>query len=171
MAAGVVIVKPILEQSSLVEVTAVRLLAGVLAQLAWAGVFRQPETFSVFRERKVWKTLVPGSILGTYVAMLFWLGGFKWALVSVAAVFNQLSSVFTIGLAWLFLKEELTWRRGIGAGLAVCGALVVILAQPAPAPAAPSARRPPRGPSSPRDARRPASPSARRGRAPRSWSG
>lgn len=132
MAAGVVIVKPVLEGSSLVEVTAVRLLAGVLAQLAWAGVFRQPETFAVFRDRRVWKTLIPGSILGTYVAMLFWLGGFKWAPASVAAVFNQLSSVFTIGLAWLFLKEELSWRRGAGAGLAVIGALVVILAKPAP---------------------------------------
>tara|TARA_R110002072_G_scaffold266973_1_gene425889 strand:+ start:451 stop:1431 length:981 start_codon:yes stop_codon:yes gene_type:complete len=134
MAAGVVIVKPVLEGNSLVEVTAVRLLAGVLAQLAWAGVFRAGGTFAVFSNRKVWKTLVPGSILGTYVAMLFWLGGFKWAPASVAAVFNQLSSVFTIGLAWLFLKEELSWRRGAGAGLAVVGALVVILAKPAPDP-------------------------------------
>jgi drug/metabolite transporter (DMT)-like permease len=133
MAAGVVIVKPILEKSDLFEVTAVRLLAGVIAQLAWALAFRERETFAVFRERKVWKTLIPGSILGTYVAMIFWLGGFKWAPASVAAVFNQLSSVFTIGLAWLFLKEELSWRRGLGAGLAVCGALVVILAKPVPA--------------------------------------
>lgn len=138
MAAGVVIVKPVLEKSNLFEVTAVRLLAGVIAQLLWAAVFRERETFAVFRERKVWKTLIPGSILGTYVAMIFWLGGFKWAPASVAAVFNQLSSVFTIGLAWLFLKEELSWRRGIGAGLAVCGALVVILAKaPSDAKAAP----------------------------------
>lgn len=129
MAMGVVIVKPLLEGSSLVEVTAVRLLAGVVAQLIWALGFREWETFRVFKERSVWPTLIPGSILGTYVAMLFWLGGFKWAPVSEAAVLNQLSSVFTIALAWLFLKEKLSWRRGLGAGLAVAGAMVVILAK------------------------------------------
>lgn len=137
MALGVVIVKPVLEESGLVEVTAFRLLAGVVAQLGWAAAFREGSTFDVFRERAVWKTLVPASVLGTYVAMLFWLGGFKWASASYAAVLNQLSSVFTIALAWLFLSEELTWRRGIGAGLAVSGALVVLLAKPVPAPALP----------------------------------
>jgi drug/metabolite transporter (DMT)-like permease len=145
MAAGVVVVKPLLDRSSLVEVTAVRLLAGVVAQLLWCVAFREWATFGVFRERRVWRTLVPASVLGTYVAMLFWLGGFKWARVSVAAVFNQLSSVFTIGLAWLFLKEELTWRRGIGAALALGGALVVIVTtqKPPSLPELPAARAAP----------------------------
>lgn len=127
MAAGVVLAKPILVKSHLVEVTTLRLLAGVIAQLCYALVLRRWETFRVFRERQVWRTLAPAAVLGTYVAMLFWLGGFKWTSASVAAVFNQLSSVFTIGLAWLFLGEPLTGRKVTGGLIAVGGALTIMI--------------------------------------------
>lgn len=127
MAAGVVLVKPILAESHLVEVTSLRLLAGVIAQLCYALVLRRWETFRVFRERQVWRTLGPAAVLGTYVAMLFWLGGFKWTEASVAAVFNQLSSVFTIALAWMFLGEALTRRKVLGGAIAIGGALTIML--------------------------------------------
>jgi drug/metabolite transporter (DMT)-like permease len=128
MAVGVILTKPVLERGHLVEVTLVRTAAGVAGQLVFIGLRpRHREAFGVFRQRRVWRTLLPGSILGTYVAMLFWLGGFKWADASVAAVLNQLSSVFTIGLAWLILGEQLTGRRTVGALAAVGGAVLVIL--------------------------------------------
>jgi len=76
---------------------------------------------------RVWRTLVPASVLGSYVAMLLWLGGFKWASASTASVLNQLSTVFTIVLAWIFLGERLSLRRALGAALAVAGALLVLL--------------------------------------------
>jgi drug/metabolite transporter (DMT)-like permease len=128
MAVGVILTKPVLERGHLVEVTLVRTAAGVAGQLVFIGLRpRHREAFGVFRQRRVWRTLLPGSILGTYVAMLFWLGGFKWADASVAAVLNQLSSVFTIALAWLILGEQLTGRRTLGALAAVGGAVLVIL--------------------------------------------
>jgi len=81
----------------------------------------------VFRPSATWKTLVPASILGAYVALLLWLGGFKWASASVAAVLNQMSSVFTIVLARMFLGEVVTRRRAIGGAAAVLGAIVVLI--------------------------------------------
>jgi drug/metabolite transporter (DMT)-like permease len=44
----------------------------------------------------------------------------------VASVLNQLSSVMTIGLAWLVLKERITGRHLIGAVFALGGAVVVL---------------------------------------------
>lgn len=127
MAVGVILAKPVLERGHLVEVTLVRTVAGVVGQLLFVAVRPgRGEAFSAFREREVWRTLLPASVLGTYVAMLLWLGGFKWAPASVAAVLNQLSSVFTIALAWLLLGEQLTGRRIMGALAAVGGALLVI---------------------------------------------
>ena len=131
MAAGVILTKPALSRWNLVEATLVRTAAGVAGQLVFIAVTRRRATaFAVFRDRQTLKTLIPASVLGTYVAMLFWLGGFKWADASVAAVLNQLSSVFTIALAWLILGEALTGRRVVGGAVAVAGAVLIMLIRP-----------------------------------------
>ena len=128
MAVGVILAKPALERGHLVEVSLVRLVAGVVSQSLWVIVWpSQRSAFSIFKPSKVWRTLVPASILGSYVAMLLWLGGFKWANASTAAVLNQLSSVFTIVLARIYLGEAVTPRRAVGAGAAVVGALLILL--------------------------------------------
>ena len=44
-----------------------------------------------------------------------------------AAVLNQVSSVFTIILARVFLAEPVSRRRALGASAAIAGALLVLL--------------------------------------------
>ena len=130
MGFGVILVKPVLASGGLVEITAVRMLAGVAGQLVWIlFVPSQREALSVFKPDPAWRSLVPGAFLGSYVAMLLWLGGFKWALASVASVLNQLASVFTIVLARIFLGEALTPRRMFGAGLAIAGAIWIVVSR------------------------------------------
>ena len=85
------------------------------------------EALGVLKPSRVWVTLLPASILGSYVAMLLWLGGFKWATASTASVLNQLSSVFTIILARVYLKEQVSGRRALGAAAAVAGAAMILL--------------------------------------------
>jgi drug/metabolite transporter (DMT)-like permease len=127
MAVGVVLAKPVLEQGHLVEVTTVRLVAGVGAQLMWMALLpSQREALQAFRPDRAWRTLIPASVLGSYVAMLLWLGGFKWAPASVASVLNQMSTVFTIILARIILKEAISPRRALGALAAVAGAAWII---------------------------------------------
>jgi drug/metabolite transporter (DMT)-like permease len=128
MAVGIVIAKPALERGALVEVTLVRLVAGVAGQLLWiAAVRSQRSALRALSPSRTWRTLLPASVLGSYLAMLFWIGGFKWAPASVAAVLNQLSTVFTIVLARVVLAEPLSKQRALGAALAVGGAVVVLL--------------------------------------------
>jgi drug/metabolite transporter (DMT)-like permease len=62
------------------------------------------------------------------MAMLAWLAGFKYTLVSVAAILNQLSTIFTFILAAVFLKEPVTLPRLIAIVMAVCGALLAATA-------------------------------------------
>jgi len=137
MASGVVLAKPALASGDLVEVTLVRLLAGVVALLFWVtlkpligldpGGAARAEVLGVLGRRDVWRTLIPASVLGTYVAMLFWLGGFKWAPVSVASVLNQTSTVFIVVLAAIFLAEPLTRGRTVAVVLGVGGSVLVLL--------------------------------------------
>jgi drug/metabolite transporter (DMT)-like permease len=129
MAVGVVLAKPALERGGLVEVSLIRLVAGVLGQLVWILLVRSERTaLHVFKPQGVWRTLFPAAFLGGYVSILLWIGGFKWADASVASVLNELSVVFIVVLASIFLRERITRRRAIGGLVAmVGGALVMIL--------------------------------------------
>lgn len=127
---GVVLSKPVLEDSDLVEVTCTRIGFGVLAQLAWVVVTRDRAAAVAFRPSSgVWPTLVPATLVGTYLSLLFWMGGFKWAPASVAAVLNQLATVYILVLARVVLKERVAPRQVGGGLLAAAGALVVVLSR------------------------------------------
>lgn len=129
MGFGLVIAKPALDRGDLLEVTLVRLLAGIAGQLVYVlpiGRLRR-EAAAVLKPNPRWKTLFPAAFLGTYLAMICWLGGMKYTLVSIASVLGQLSGVFTLVLARIFLAEPLTAQRVVGAGAAVLGAILVIL--------------------------------------------
>ncbi|HHO52706.1 MAG TPA: DMT family transporter [Deltaproteobacteria bacterium] len=125
--ASVILVKPVLEGSNLIEVTWTRMLVGIGAQALWvttSGGWRGAVIAFVPSAR--WRSLVPAAVMGTYVALVLWLGGFKWADASVAAVLNQLATVYILGLAWAVLGEPVGPRQVIGGLLAVVGATVVV---------------------------------------------
>lgn len=128
MGLGVVLAKPILTHAHVLEVTWVRLFAGFSAQLGWVLVDpRARPALKILRPSLVWRTLGPAAFLGSYLSMILWLGGFKWANVSVASVLNQMTVVFTLVLARVFLGETLSRRRSVGALFALSGALVILL--------------------------------------------
>ncbi len=127
-AVGVVIAKPVLAHSDLVEVTWTRLVVGVVGQCGYLlARGRLGEVAGIFRPARVWKTLIPAAIMGTYVSLLLWLGGFKWADASVAAVLNQMATVYMLVLARVFLGERLRGRQLVGALVAAGGALFIVL--------------------------------------------
>lgn len=125
LAGSIIMVKPLLETTSVLWASYVRLLAGVAGLLVLAVI--QPErkrTLGVLLPSQAWKIALPASIVGNYLAMIAWLAGFKYTLVSVAAILNQLSTIFTFILAAVFLKEPVTLPRLIAILLAVIGALL-----------------------------------------------
>ncbi|MCB9729259.1 MAG: DMT family transporter [Deltaproteobacteria bacterium] len=130
MATGVVIAKPALARSGLIEATLVRLIAGVAIQLVW--ILPRPDRLAILgilRPQPVWRTLLPASFMGAYVAMLLWMGGMKYTDASVASILNQLTVVFTLLMAHVFLGELLTGRRLAGAFLAISGASLIVMAR------------------------------------------
>ncbi len=129
-ALAVVIAKPVLEGSELIEVTTTRLVVGVIGQGLWiVGTGRWREAVSALKPAPYWRTLVPAAFVGTYISMVLWLGGFKWADASVAAVLNQMATVYILIQARLVLGEVLRPAQVVGALLAAGGALVIVLSR------------------------------------------
>jgi drug/metabolite transporter (DMT)-like permease len=125
-AVAVVIAQPALTRSELVEATTVRLIAGAvglfLAQLATGRV---RVALGLFRPQAAWKAAIPGTLLGTYIAMVLWLGGMKYGTASRAALLNQSAVIFVLVFS-RFAGEQVPLRRWIGAAIAVVGVIVVI---------------------------------------------
>ncbi|MCA9495171.1 MAG: DMT family transporter [Myxococcales bacterium] len=125
---GVILSKPVLEESDLVEVTLTRMLAGLALQVPWA-LWRGfgPELRASVSRRDLWWTLFPAAFVGTWLSLLLWMAGFKWAPASVAAVLNQMATVYILVLARFVLHEQVGWRQALGGLTAAAGALVVVL--------------------------------------------
>ena len=130
MAIGILMVRDVYREVSVVWVTGYRFLIASLVMMLWAALSRRQtmeHLFLGFRRRDTWKTMIPMAILGAFMATLFWVGGFKYLPAGRAAIFNQLSTVFIIVLAYIFLKEKFTMRKAIGTGLALLGSVLVAM--------------------------------------------
>lgn len=128
-AMGIVLAKPALEHSDLLEATTVRLIVAVLTLLpvqALTGRWR--ESMQLFEPQPLWRKLMPAVVMGPYISMILWLGGLKYAPVSRAALLNQMTTVFLLGLSRIFGGERVPRHRWFGAGLALAGALCVLIA-------------------------------------------
>lgn len=126
MAVGVVMIKPVLNRSSLLWVTEVRLIGGSLTLLLLL-LFNKNRTGiiqSLF-SAKSWHYTVFGSLIGSYVAMVFWLAGIKYTQASIAAALNQTSNIFIFIFAGIFLKETINRYRLAAIAIAVAGAILV----------------------------------------------
>jgi drug/metabolite transporter (DMT)-like permease len=123
VAVGIVIVKPVLVTESLVWATLVRLVGGTVPLgLIIPLVPGRRAILKPLLERANWKSMIPAAFFGSYLSLIFWMGGMKYAKVSVAAALNQLNTIFIVVLAALFLKERLSLWKVAAVVLAFLGA-------------------------------------------------
>lgn len=130
MAVGILMVRDVFREHSLIWVSAFRFaVAGVVMFLLVAPRGRRQirALFLGFQRRDMWKAMIPMSILGPFLATLFWVAGFKELPAGRAAIFNQMSTVFIVILAYLLLKEKLTLRKTAGVILAIAGSVIVAI--------------------------------------------
>lgn len=124
MAVGILMVRDIFREQSVVLVCAYRFLAATLL-LGLYGWWKKEDLWAGFRATDLYPWTITLSVLGPYLATIFWTSGFKNTTPGRAAIYNQLSTVFVIILARVFLSEKLTKRRLLGVVLAGLGSLMV----------------------------------------------
>lgn len=127
MAAGIVIAKPLLEIHDFLWIVTLRLVGGVGGMLVlpmFRGGFAP--LWAQYRRVRHWHYIVTGAFAGTYLSMLLWLAGYKYAKASVAAVLNESAALFILIFSAVFLHERLGRRQLGGALLALCGVGLVV---------------------------------------------
>lgn len=128
VALGVVIAKPVLERQPVLWSTTVRQLGALAVMVPAALVSPQRRRYlGVFRPNASWRFSLPATILGSYLALMFWLAGMKYTQAGAAAILNQTSTIFVLVLASFFLHEPFTRRKLAASALAIAGILMVTL--------------------------------------------
>ncbi|MDI6699028.1 MAG: DMT family transporter [Candidatus Saccharicenans sp.] len=124
VAVGIVIIKPVLKDVPVVWATGVRLIGGTLPLVLFPFFPARRDDFRPLMKLSTWKILAPASFLGTYLSLMFWIGGMKYTFASVASALNQLNTIFIFILATVFLKEKATTWRILAVALAFVGAFL-----------------------------------------------
>jgi drug/metabolite transporter (DMT)-like permease len=128
MAIGIVMVKPILEGEHFFATAGLRLAAGSVAMLMFAGVTGSfGRMLERYRQPQPWPTIVVASVLASYLSMILWLAGYRLAPASIASVLNETAAVFIVLFAWWMLGEQLNPRRVIGVALTFGGVCAIVL--------------------------------------------
>lgn len=125
-AAGIILMKPILERSPLIWVSEVRLAAGAVGLLIYLAF--HPKRASIIGSLKSKSGLgytAAGSFVGAYLALIPWAAGFKFGDASTTAALQQTNNLFVFIWALIFLKEPLTVRRVLGITFGMAGIFLV----------------------------------------------
>lgn len=128
MSLSIVAVKPVLERHSVLWATSMRLIGG-LGILVVAGIGSprsRRSMLAAFRPGRIWRFSLPAAVVGSYVALLLWIAGFKHTQAGTAAILNQTSTLFVVVLAALFLREPLTGRKVAAVALGLTGSLLAL---------------------------------------------
>jgi drug/metabolite transporter (DMT)-like permease len=127
VAFAVVLVKPLLQSYPLSWLSTVRMVGGLATLLLLLPLHPNRQTvYAAFRPQQAWKWVFWGTFFGSYLSLISWLAGFKYAQTGVAALLNQTSTVIIVILAWIFLKEPMTRLKVVGAAMAFAGAALVV---------------------------------------------
>lgn len=128
MAAGIVMVKELLEQRPFLWTVELRILGG------WAGLvlfitlrWGWPQALARYRQPQPWGVILTATLLASYLGILLWLAGYKLIPASVAAILNETNSSFIVLLAWLVLGESIGRRKLAGLLLTVAGVMLMLL--------------------------------------------
>ncbi|MBP1607948.1 MAG: hypothetical protein H6Q04_183 [Acidobacteria bacterium] len=129
VAFGIVLAKPVLERSPVLWATTMRQIGALIVMIPIALILpSRRKIFQTFTPARNWKYTIPATIIGSYLALIFWIAGMKYSLAGPAAILNQTSSIHVLIFASIFLKEPFTARKVIASILAVGGAAMVMLA-------------------------------------------
>lgn len=124
MTVGIIMIKNVLIRSDIIWATLIRTGAALIGISIVFLIHPQRKKMLVeILPSPAWKWAVPGSV-GNYLALLVWLAGMKYTRVSLAAILNQLSTIFIFLLAAFFLKEKITPAKSIAVILALSGAII-----------------------------------------------
>ncbi|MCB0393682.1 MAG: DMT family transporter [Bdellovibrionales bacterium] len=128
MAIGALIARDIYREHSVVWVCGYRFLISNIILIVYGTFFyNRKDLWSGFTTKGAYFYSYGSAILGSFLATLCWLSGFKYTEAGRAAIYNQMSSVLIAILGIIILREKLTSRKVLGILMGVAGGIVISL--------------------------------------------
>jgi len=129
MTFAMVLIKPLLEKSSLLWVIEIRLGAAVAAAVLYTLITGKGRaTIQRYTQADVSRfALLAGSILGAYISMALFVASYQTGRASVVAVIHQTATIWIVLLATYFLGETLTRNKLIATILGISGAILITI--------------------------------------------
>jgi drug/metabolite transporter (DMT)-like permease len=128
LAAGIVMVKEMLEQRPFLWTVELRMLGGWAGLVLFITLRRSwPQVLARYRQPQPWGVILIATLLASYLGILLWLAGYKLIPASVAAILNETNTSFIVLLAWLVLGESIGRRKLAGLSLTVAGVMLMLL--------------------------------------------
>lgn len=132
IAVSIIIVKPIYQVAGFWDIVVIRMIAGCMGSAILFGFFREPiplrRLLGHWQQRALFWT---ACFFASYLGLVTWLAGYKYISASLASVLNQTSTIFTLILAAVFLKERLNRRGYFAVVLASIGIVLISLGKAA----------------------------------------
>ncbi|MDD5033404.1 MAG: DMT family transporter [Methylococcaceae bacterium] len=127
MSASLLIAKPVLETTSSIQATFIRMFAGMLGILLFGVIGRQLNGFfKPFTEFRLAGRFVLSVCIVTFGGFWLSLVAVKYLDVSIANTLNSTEPLFVLPLAVIFLKERITWLIVLGSVMAFAGVAMLI---------------------------------------------
>lgn len=126
MACGIVMVKPLFHAVPLISLVAIRMMGGTFAALFMflKDGNRKGRLMEVART-PLKLQLFAACFFSSYLSIILWIAGYKYLQATVAALLNQTSTVFTVLLAVIFLKEKITRGKILATLSAIIGVILL----------------------------------------------
>ncbi len=126
MAIGIVAVKPFFQELPLFSIVTLRMAGGLTAAtLLFIRLPNKRQLLSQVINTPHKPQLFGACFFSSYLSIILWIASYKYLQATVAALLNQTSTVFTVLLAVLFLREKLT-REKIFATIAAFFGVVLL---------------------------------------------
>lgn len=128
MALGIICAKVGVEGVPTIQATWVRLLGGVLGLLLWGLARRSLRLWlAPFRSPSLLRSILVAVVVTIFGG--FWLSivALKYIDASVATILTSTEPLFILPLVVIFLREKVSMRATIGACVAVCGVLLILV--------------------------------------------
>ena len=123
---SVLLLRPVMESHPVVPIALVRFSTGIIfSAIAIIYLKSYDDLIKTISKGFSNSYLLVGSFFGTFLSVIFWLAGYKYTLAGRAAIYNQLSTIFIIILASIFLQEIMTKKKWVAVTLALLGAFIV----------------------------------------------
>lgn len=128
MAGGIVMVKPIFDRVPLFSLVTIRMIGGVIAAIVlFVFIPNRRREFRAVLETPQKLQLLGACFFSSYLSIILWIAGYKYLQSTIAALLNQTSTVFTVLLAVIFLREKFTRGKIFATASAIIGVILLTL--------------------------------------------